>query len=250
MDKKTVLAEGFLMKHSVAHSSFLSGIFEWAKRYCVLSGNEFSYYSDETKKELKGTCQIFSDSVVSHSVHSGHGDCLEIDVLAGKVASSSGGASSSSTLSKLVLQVPGSERNKWESAFNEAIRSYKKVAKMNPMVATTNAMMTAWADNNGDLYRSHISSDFKMVIPAYNLSITGFEGVWGVRQSMGASALNPHINEAHFFPEPRKVQTTCSVVSKENGERVQLSKCVFTFDENFDKVVEYFQENLFMKTKA
>ena len=88
-----------------------------------------------------------------------------------------------------------------------------------------------------------------MVIPAYNMDVTGVPAVWAIRQSMGAASLNPHVNDTHTFPpeDPHSVQFYAHVIDKTTGQRNQLSLCRVTFDATHLVAVKYHQENLFMK---
>jgi hypothetical protein len=44
--------------------------------------------------------------------------------------------------------------------------------------AAANAMMAAWAQNNRQEYASFVSNEVRMVIPAYNLDVTGILELW------------------------------------------------------------------------
>ena len=82
-----------------------------------------------------------------------------------------------------------------------------------------------------------------MVIPQYGLDVTGFDAIWGVRQSMGADPLNPHETSNHTFPAHDTVTCYCEV--KKDGAVVQKSNCTFKFDAGtYLKCVQYNQVNL------
>lgn len=119
--------EGYLVKHSVHHASFIPGAFEWNKRYCVLDGNIFRYYTDDTKTVEKGRADIFSGSQLQHHKYVGHGDCIEVDVLSPKDSKETWDG----ILTKLIIQVSEEDRPLWESAFNAAIKAYKDAPKYN-----------------------------------------------------------------------------------------------------------------------
>lgn len=111
------------------------------------------------------------------------------------------------------------------------------------MQAAADAMMKAWETGNGEEYKKHLSSDIRMVIPQYGLDVTGFDAIWGVRQSMGADPLNPHETSNHTFPAHDTVTCYCEV--KKDGAVVQKSNCTFKFDTGtYLKCVQYNQVNL------
>jgi hypothetical protein len=118
-----------------------------------------------------------------------------------------------------------------------------KAAKM---ITTANAMMQHWVVNDKAAYGKCVTSDIKMTIPAYGLEIVGLDGIWSVRESMGAAKLRPHTCDSHTFPDGNTVKCFAHVIDPSTGARVQLSECTFTFDASNDVVVHYHQENLFM----
>lgn len=119
--------EGYLVKHSVHQSKFIPGAFEWAKRYCVLDGNIFRYYTDSTKTVEKGRIDIFSGSSLQHHNYLGHGDCLEIDAILPRDSKQTWVGD----VAKLVIQLPPEDRALWETAFNVAIKAYEDAPKYN-----------------------------------------------------------------------------------------------------------------------
>jgi NAD(P)H dehydrogenase (quinone) len=119
--------------------------------------------------------------------------------------------------------------------------------QMPRMTSVANAMMKAWANCDKETYKGLITRDFRMVIPAYGVDISGFEAVWALRMSMGEAPLDPHMCDSHTFPSRREITCMSQVVSSTTGDTKQLSKCTFRFEEQaFNKVNYYFQENLFM----
>lgn len=115
------------------------------------------------------------------------------------------------------------------------------------MACVANALMKAWANNDKDTYKSLITKNFRMEIPAYGINVTGFDAVWAIRQSMGEAPLDPHLCNSHSYPSMREVTCLAKVISRSTGKHKQLSQCTFRFEEqSFSRANYYYQENLFM----
>ena len=112
-------------------------------------------------------------------------------------------------------------------------------------VTNANAMMKAWEINDRANYASLISDDFRMEIPSYGLDIRGIDSVWGVRLSMGADALNPHICASHTTPSEGVIECYVTVLDRTTGIVAQISNCRFVFDNVTEKVSHYWQSNVF-----
>jgi NAD(P)H dehydrogenase (quinone) len=120
-------------------------------------------------------------------------------------------------------------------------------AKATHMITVTNAAMRSWAENDEVTYKKCIDTEkFQMVIPAYQLDVTGFQTVWGVRQSLGP-VLHPHLQDSHVFPEPHTIKCYAHVIDPATGERTQLAEITYTFDSLDQVLVKYHQHILYMR---
>jgi hypothetical protein len=106
-----------------------------------------------------------------------------------------------------------------------------------------NELMTAWEMGDTDTYRKLCAPSVRMSIPAYGLDVSGFDAVWGVRQSLkplDAGPLDIHAMDTHKL-EGRTVVGLGSIISRMTGQFTQHSRVKFVFDET-DCLVHYHQD--------
>lgn len=111
------------------------------------------------------------------------------------------------------------------------------------LIARANELMTAWEIGDTETYRKRSVPSVRMTIPAYGLDVSGFDAVWGVRQSLkplDAGPLDIHAMDTHAL-EGRAVIGLGSVISRKTGQFTQHSRVKFVFDET-DRLVHYHQE--------
>jgi hypothetical protein len=85
-----------------------------------------------------------------------------------------------------------------------------------------------------------------MIIPDYGVSASGYDEIWGVRESMGNFSLSPHATDSHTLPEPHVMKCYTYLTNITTGELQQYSSCTFTFDSKDEYVLKYYQENLYL----
>ena len=101
------------------------------------------------------------------------------------------------------------------------------------LVDRSNELMRAWELGDTETYRNGLAADVRMSIPAYDLDISGFEALWGLRANMKpleAGPLDLHVLDTHRV-EGRTVRALSHVISRESGQFTQHAEVVFTFDE-------------------
>jgi uncharacterized protein YbjT (DUF2867 family) len=111
------------------------------------------------------------------------------------------------------------------------------------LISRVNEIMTAWELGDTETYRKRSAPGVRMTIPAYQLDVTGFEAIWGVRTSMKALEAGPldlHTLVSHVVAD-RVVTAIAHVIDRKTGELAQHANVRFVLDER-DRLVHYHQD--------
>lgn len=106
-----------------------------------------------------------------------------------------------------------------------------------------NELMTAWELGDTETYRSRCAPGVRMTIPLYQLDVTGFDAIWGVRTSMkplDAGPLHLHTLVSHRV-RGRSVEALSHVFHRTTGQVTQHAQVRFDFDDE-GRMVHYHQE--------
>ena len=119
------------------------------------------------------------------------------------------------------------------------------VAEPTHMIAKAAAAIRHWEQGNEAGYRGVFHPEASMKIPAYGLDVTGFDAIWGVRQSMGDNPLGIHAQHTAYV-EGRTVIALSTVYSREDGQAQQHAELKYTFGDD-GLIVLYEQDILWKK---
>jgi len=112
------------------------------------------------------------------------------------------------------------------------------------MVAASNECMRAWEMGNEAEYRAVTTANFRMVIPAYGMDVTGFDNVWAIRKSMSDGPLDLHSQHSNYV-NGNTVVALGTVFSRSTGKAQQHVEVKYTFDDS-GKVAVY-EQNIIWK---
>jgi len=115
------------------------------------------------------------------------------------------------------------------------------------LVSRTNALMTAWEYGDTAAYQSLCAPRARMTIPQYNLDVSGFDAIWGVRRSMkplDAGPLHIHTVDTHVV-QHHTVTAQAHVIHRTEGRFTQHGVVRFEFDAGA-RLVHYHQLNTWM----
>jgi hypothetical protein len=115
-------------------------------------------------------------------------------------------------------------------------------ATVGALIARSNEIMTAW-EVDAETYGKRCAANVRMTIPAYQLEVTSFAALWGVRTSMKpveAGPLDLHTLVSHAV-RGRTVSAVAHVIDRKTGEFAQHAAVRFVFYEA-DQLTHYHQD--------